>query len=118
MVKNLMGAAPGMTIIYIMGCNKNLARCDQPSCGDVEDYDPEMADRDAPSADDIARFGDVTVKCPECGTELFDDVAVCWKCGANVVRTPNDGGLPLWAIFTAAGLLALLVLVWFVGVML
>jgi predicted nucleic acid-binding Zn ribbon protein len=36
---------------------------------------------EGPSEADIQRFGDVTQKCPQCGTELHDDAAVCWSCG-------------------------------------
>jgi predicted nucleic acid-binding Zn ribbon protein len=66
---------------------KRLARRPRPASGPVEDYESPDDDPEAPSEEDIARFSDVTVKCPECGTELFDDVAVCWKCGRALSET-------------------------------
>lgn len=49
--------------------------------------DPEF-DED-PTPEDIERFGDVTQKCPHCGTDLYDDAEVCWKCGLAVTETPR-----------------------------
>src|SRR5688572_8175612 len=78
--------------------DKPLARRPRPASGPVEDYEAPDDDPDAPSAEDIARFSDVTVKCPECGTELSDDVALCWKCGRPVGSgAPGQGKLPVWA---------------------
>ena len=97
--------------------DRSLARREKPVSGSVEDYDPagDELDDEGPSAADVARFGDVTVKCPECGTELHDDVALCWKCGANVMRTSADsGGMPLWAIVTAVVVVGLFVMGWMV----
>ncbi len=96
---------------------RSLARREKPVSGPVEDYEPAEDDLDdeGPSAADVARFGDVTVKCPECGTELHDDVALCWKCGANVMRTSAESaGPPLWAIITTAVVVMAFVLVWMV----
>jgi len=86
---------------------RDLARRPKPASGSVEDYlPPEDADPDGPSEEDIERFGDVTVKCPECGTELFDDVAVCWKCGrALQAGTPDESRAPVW--FIAAAILVI-----------
>jgi predicted nucleic acid-binding Zn ribbon protein len=36
---------------------------------------------EGPSDEDIERFGDATVACPECGASLYDDAQVCYKCG-------------------------------------
>lgn len=62
---------------------RRIVRRERPLSGPVEDYESPDDDLDpeGPSREDISRFDDVTVKCPECGTELFDDVAICWKCG-------------------------------------
>ena len=49
--------------------------------------DPDDID-EAPSEEDLERFGDVTQKCPRCGTELYDDVEVCWKCGHALLSAP------------------------------
>ncbi|MBL9032067.1 MAG: hypothetical protein JNM80_10230 [Phycisphaerae bacterium] len=69
------------------------------------DHDP-----DAPSDADLARFGGVTINCNECGTELFDDIAQCWKCGRPVGLAEDSRGLPTWAIVAAVVLIAALVL--------
>lgn len=36
---------------------------------------------EGPSDEDLERFSDATVRCPECGTTLYDDVELCYKCG-------------------------------------
>src|SRR6185436_10271489 len=77
-----------------------------PSCGDVVDRScgcggrhlgPVDDEHEGPSQADIDRFGDVTTKCPECGTELYDEAAVCWKCG-HALGDPKDRHVPTWAI--------------------
>ncbi len=92
---------------------RDLVRRPKPVSGSVEDYesaDDDM-DPDGPSAADLAKFGEVTVKCPECGTELFDDVAVCWKCGrAQGAGTPDESKTPVWFIVIAVVLIGLFVL--------
>jgi hypothetical protein len=88
---------------------RSLARRGKPVSGQVEDYDPEPDMDEGPSPEDVERFGDVTVKCPKCRTELFDDVAVCWKCG-EVLSGNRDTGVPLWAILVAVGLVSLFLL--------
>jgi hypothetical protein len=45
---------------------------------------------EGPSDEDIERFGDVTQRCSECGTELYDDVAICWQCGTPVGSGPRS----------------------------
>src|SRR4051812_6461083 len=92
--------------------DRRLARREKPLSGPVEDYSPpEDEEGEGPSAADVARFGDVTVKCPECGTELFDDVALCWKCGRAVgPGTPEDSkSPPLWIMITVLVVICLLV---------
>lgn len=93
---------------------RRLARREKPVSGSVENYNPADDDGpdDGPSDADIARFGDVTVKCPECGTELYDDVALCWKCGRPVgPGAPKESnGAPLWIIITVLAVIATFVL--------
>jgi hypothetical protein len=84
---------------------RGLARRAPTVSGEVENYDPGEDDPDAPQAGDLERFGDVTVTCKGCGTEFYDDAAVCWKCGRSVMAE-DRAGVPLWAII--AGLAALL----------
>lgn len=92
--------------------NRGLAKRARPVTGQVEDYQGADEDGDGPSADDIARFSDVTVKCKGCGTELFDDVQECWKCGLAVGRHSHETGNPTWIVITAVVLL-LLVAAWY-----
>jgi hypothetical protein len=97
-----------------------LARRQKPVEGRVEDYEAGGDDGPdgGPSEDDIARFGDVTVKCPECGTELYDDVALCWKCGRAVSggREGEGRGAPVWIALTVLILVAVLVLAFTGGI--
>jgi uncharacterized protein (DUF983 family) len=80
---------------------RDLARRPKPISGQVEDYAPEDEDPDGPSREDVERFSDVTVKCPECGTQLFDDVEMCWKCGRALrANTPDETKVPVWVIAT------------------
>lgn len=94
---------------------RGLSRRRKAVGGQVEPYRPrDEADEldEGPSAEDIARFGDVTVRCRECGTELYDDVAVCWNCGRAVGGSDESRGMPWWAlvaaVLAAAGLLFIL----------
>lgn len=86
--------------------DRRLAPRRKPVSGPVEDYEGPDEDPDGPSKEDLARFGDVTIKCPECGTELFDDVALCWSCGRPVgPGAPGEGKVPTWAVVVAAVLI-------------
>ncbi len=38
-------------------------------------------DRDAPRLEDVEDFSDATRRCPECGTDVYDEAEVCFKCG-------------------------------------
>jgi uncharacterized protein (DUF983 family) len=44
---------------------------------------------EGPSDADLDRFSDVTQKCPKCGTELYDDVELCWNCGHALLSRPE-----------------------------
>jgi uncharacterized OB-fold protein len=89
---------------------RGMVRRPKPVSGPVEDYQQDDGDADGPSEEDIARFSDVTVKCPGCGTELFDDVRDCWKCGRTLdSRNTHETGLPTWVVLTAVVLLILVV---------
>ncbi|MBI1189145.1 MAG: hypothetical protein GC200_00465 [Tepidisphaera sp.] len=71
---------------------------------DVEDLDED------PSPEDLERFGGVTVKCPKCGSELYDDAAMCWKCG-HALSASDAARPPIWLIIVAVlALLGLLYL--------
>jgi hypothetical protein len=60
---------------------------------------------DGPSDADIERFSDVTQKCPKCGTELYDDVEICWSCGHALTRSENPAN-GVW-IAAVVGLIVL-----------
>jgi hypothetical protein len=81
--------------------------------GEVVDraHEPETF-TDDPSAEDVARFSEVTIRCHACGQELHDDVETCWKCGASVGLARHDGRrVPWWIILaTVLALIAILVL--------
>ena len=65
-----------------------IVRRRKASGGPVEDYRPRRGrseDDDLPSEADVERFSDVTVKCPHCGTEMFDDAEICWHCGMAIL---------------------------------
>jgi uncharacterized protein (DUF983 family) len=80
-----------------------MVRRERPVTGEVEDYSPPEEDEldEGPSAADIARFSDVTVRCPKCQTELLDDVALCWQCGHALGTPADDKGVPMWVIAAA-----------------
>ncbi len=65
---------------------------------------------DGPSEEDLERFGDVTQTCPSCGTTLYDDAEICWKCGGAVQESLRPG-IPKWVLVTAGVLLAILAFV-------
>ncbi len=72
--------------------DRRLAKRRRAVTGDVVPSirrEPEVID-EGPSEEDIERFGDVTQRCPKCGTELYDDVMSCWSCGHDLAAV--DGG--------------------------
>lgn len=73
---------------------------------------PDDEEDDGPSAADLERFSDVTRRCPECGTEVYDEAEVCWKCGRAFLRA-DGAGPPLWVIVVAALVLVGIVVMMF-----
>lgn len=73
---------------------------------------PEPPD-DGPSEEDVERFSGVTVKCPECGTEVLDEVEVCWKCGHVLRERDRFRQVPVWTVVIVI-LLILTMLVWMI----
>lgn len=67
-----------------------------------DDIDDAREIDEDPSPEDLERFGGVTVTCPKCGCELYDDAAVCWKCG-HTLSASDAARPPIWLII-AAGL--------------
>jgi hypothetical protein len=82
---------------------QRLAVRRKPVSGDVVPVRPPRPDDDdeGPTAEDIERFGSVTVTCKECGQDLFDDAAVCWNCGRAVLAGDRSGGLKPWVVLVA-----------------
>lgn len=71
--------------------------------------EPDDADDEGPSAADLDRFGGVTQTCPSCGAEIYDEAAVCWKCG-HALGDPADRKSPVWLIVVVALVIVGLVL--------
>ena len=71
--------------------------------------DPDELD-EGPSEADVERFDGATQKCPECGTELYDDVEICWKCGHALSSKPK--GPPVWVVVVVVVVLIAIVLLW------
>jgi hypothetical protein len=70
-----------------------------------DDYSTEEEELDeGPSEEDLERFGGATQHCPQCRTELHDDVEVCWKCGHALMR--GEGAGPKWAIWVGVAVVA------------
>ncbi len=95
---------------------KTIARRAKAVRGEVTDEPartrPEPPD-DGPSDEDVERFSDVTVKCPECGTEVLDEVEVCWKCGHAIHERERFRQIPLWTTVIAI-LLIVAMLLWMI----
>lgn len=68
---------------------------------------PREAPDEGPSDEDIDRFGGVTQTCPKCRAELYDDAAVCWKCGHALMS--DEGGVKPWVLVTVAVLIIMMV---------
>jgi hypothetical protein len=82
--------------------------CTNCSCGTR----PSDGTDEGPSPEDIEAFGDVTRPCPNCKADLYDDVAVCWKCGHAVSEPASASSPPVWAVVVTILLLAAIVIFW------
>jgi uncharacterized protein (DUF983 family) len=65
-----------------------------------------------PSDADVERFSDVTQKCPHCGTELFDDVELCWKCGLAVSDKPEGKPASMIVVLVVVVLIIVVLVGW------
>ena len=80
---------------------------------EYEDYG--YLDPEGPGPEDLARFdrrdeeGGGTVKCQECGRDIFDDSDVCPYCGAFQIHSKRRSNKSRWiAIVAILTLLAFL----------
>lgn len=70
---------------------------------------PRPSSDDGPQESDLERFSGVTVRCPQCGAELYDDAEVCYRCGSAVTGW-SDRERRVWpAVIVVLLILALLV---------
>ena len=82
-----------------MGC------CKHPEHGC--EFDPNS---EAPSADDVARFGGEDIECPNCGSDVYHDAALCHTCGHAMEHAPTGQPKP-WVMLTAGVVIVAFVLV-------
>jgi len=75
----------------------------RPCCGG-KDLGP-ITDDEGPSEADLQRFGDVTRNCPECKTELYDEVEMCYKCG-HALSAGSTRPVPKWVFVGVGAVLA------------
>lgn len=72
--------------------------------------DPDIGeglDDDGPSAEDLDRFGDEFITCPNCSKAIYDQSEICPYCGNAVIG--GDSGPGLWVIVVAAVLVIVFV---------
>jgi hypothetical protein len=67
----------------------------------------EGLDDDGPSAEDLDRFGDEFISCPNCGRAIYDQAEVCPYCGQAVVDPAFRPAL--WVVLVGALLVIVLV---------
>ena len=65
---------------------------------------------EGPDDQDLERFGGVTQKCEHCGTECYDDAAVCWQCGLALGSRPSTP--PIWIVLVALVLIGIILFGW------
>jgi endogenous inhibitor of DNA gyrase (YacG/DUF329 family) len=68
----------------------------------------QLGDDEFPDEDEADDDSSLTVPCPECGAEIYEDAVQCPVCGTYVTHDARDAwsGRPAWWI--AAGLLGVL----------
>lgn len=86
--------------------------CGPQQCANFDD------DREGVSDADISRFGEDGITCPNCGSDVYHDAALCHACGYAItdesLRKPTPGWIPLAASLALAGLVLAAVGAWFV----
>lgn len=74
--------------------------------------DPDIGeglDPEGPSAEDLDRFGDEFITCPNCHKSIYDQTQMCPYCGHAIMETTSR--TPVWVMVAAVGLVAIFVLV-------
>ncbi len=74
--------------------------------------DPDIGeglDPDGPSAEDLDRFGDEFITCPNCHKSVYDQTEMCPYCGHAMMDTSSRANL--WVIVVAVILLVVFLLV-------
>jgi hypothetical protein len=61
---------------------------------------------EGPQEADLARFGGDTRPCPKCRADVYDDAEWCHACGQVLSQPAKEQTLPVWAVITAAALIA------------
>ncbi|MEM7755843.1 MAG: hypothetical protein AAF297_09440 [Planctomycetota bacterium] len=64
-------------------------------------YTEDGLDPEGPSADDLDRFGDESIKCWKCGADYYDQLDACPHCNAEPGKAGS--GMPAWMWVVAAG---------------
>lgn len=82
-----------------------MSCCPKNKCG--REFDPDC---EAPSDADINRFGGDDIACPNCGTEVYHDAAVCHSCG-HAIEHASASRTKLWVAMTAGAMTIVFVLV-------
>jgi uncharacterized protein (DUF983 family) len=60
-------------------------------------------DRDAPRLEDVEQFSDATRRCPECGTDVYDEAEVCYKCG-YAFGDSKEGEAKPWVVWVVVAI--------------
>ncbi len=66
---------------------------------DTPEWEEEGLDPEGPSPEDLERFGDEMVDCPNCGMQVYDQTEICPRCGMAIER--RRSGVPLPVVLTA-----------------
>lgn len=81
----------------------------RPIEGDIVPHAPRRkrpANDPYPLEADLQRFSGITQTCPDCGTELYDDVEQCWNCGSAVGPGNRPRTVPPWMLLVLGAVIA------------
>ena len=75
---------------------------------DDDHEDPDSLDQDAEDDPDA-----MTVPCPHCGADVFDEADVCPRCGNFILHEDQrNKHRPVWLMIAVIVCLAIVLLVW------